>query len=482
MNLAEHLVKLRSSNQLTDGVSRLSWRDLQPHFSRLEQCWSKRNPESHPGTCVLASRNDLASAVAVLWFLATNRSCYFWRPPSTPTVAAFPWATLPAYCQTAVLPRTTIGDREGEPQIDFDLVLRPVHHAQVADRTPTPVQRESAWFSLATSGTTEQPKLAVYTAERLLGNAANCVERLQLTAADRVLIPLPLAHLYGLGAALLPAVLAGASVCLLPQVNLLTYLQAEQQFDPTVVFLTPTFARQLVAVRKQPRHYRLSVLGADRMDAESFARYEAQHGCTVCIYGSTELGAVAASSPADPFAQRQQTSGRLLNQVRLLPRSDHSAIGPLCFQHPFGMVGYADATGEPVLPPETPHQDVYSTQDLGHLDAQGMLRIAGRLDDCLKRDGHLVAPGYVEQMFEQQPEIARAIVLGGKAGPRGPELIAICLRQPGGIVDETELLRRCRSACPAHAWPDHIHFLDQIPLTETGKPDRRALRSMYNLD
>ncbi len=427
------------------------------------------------GAVILVGRNDLGTAIAGLSLLAAERACYFWRPPSDLPGTELPWADLPDFCTAAVCAHSA--EASAAVSIPYDIRFRN------ADRPPISSGGLS-YIYLGTSGTTARPKLAAYTLSRLLGNAENCVRRFQITAADRVLLPLPLAHMYGLGAAFLPAVLAGASVRIISQVNLLTYLQAEREFDPTVVFLTPALAHQLVTARKQGRQYRLTVLGADRIDPESFARYEERHGCTVCLYGSTELGAVAGGSPDDPFERRQHTSGHLLDHIRLVPppndvvpTSDGSATR-LCFEHPFAMVGYANSMGEPELPADVCRQGVYLTRDLGEIDAQGDLVIHGRCDDAVKRDGYLVAFADVERALERLPGLARVIVMGGAATPRGIALIAFCITIDTKTQDAEALRRGCSAVLPPHAVPDQIVVLDQLPLLTTGKPDRRALHSM----
>lgn len=473
MSFADRIALHRSDNILTDGRTAVTYAALPTEFARLDELWRHHNGSGDDGVTVLAGRNNLASAIAGLHLLATKRSCYFWRPSSNITESTLPWSELPEFLTTALL------SRESDSAASNDLCsLNDTLQCRTPRSNSLPAVN-SSYLYLGTSGTLARPKLAIYTPDRLLGNAMNCVRRFQLTDADRVLLPLPIAHMYGLGAAFLPAVLAGASVCLLPQTNLLTFLQAEQRFDPTVVFLTPGLAHQLVAVRKQKRPYRLSVLGADRMDGETFARYEERHGCTVCVYGSTELGAVASGSPNDAYERRRQSSGHLLDQVRLVPHPvETEGTNTLCFEHPFAMSGYANARGEPELPADVFYEGVYLTRDLGELDENNDIRIHGRRDDCVKRDGYLVAFSHVEQALEQMPEVTRAFVISGEPAPRGVELIVFCVRKADSSLDEHELLRRCQSILPAHAVPDRIHFINQLPLTTTGKPDRQALRSL----
>jgi acyl-coenzyme A synthetase/AMP-(fatty) acid ligase len=471
MSLTDRIAAHRAANVLTDGRLSIPYAELPAELARFDLNARQSLGPLANGTVVLVGRNDLGTMIAVLSCLATGRSCYFWRPTNELAGTELSWDEMPEFCHAAVMARSLSATTA--TAIEYDFSIR-------APTALTETRSASPYFYLGTSGTTSRPKLAAYTPERLIGNAENCVRRFQITANDRVLLPLPLAHMYGLGAAFLPAVLAGASVRVLGNVNLLTYLQAEREFDPTVVFLTPALAHQLVTARKHGRQYRLTAMGADRIDPESFARYEERHGCTVCVYGCTELGAVASGSPDDPFARRQNSSGRLLDHVRQVPPlgdSDSETV-TLCFDHPFGMSGYADATGEPQLPADLYRDGMYLTRDVGELNEHGDLCVRGRRDDCVKRDGYLVAFCEVERALEQLPEIDRAIVMKGETTPRGIALVAFCVVVTGG--DAAEIRRACVSILPGHAIPDHIIVLDQLPLLSTGKPDRHALHSLLH--
>lgn len=473
MSLADRIAAHRSDKVLTDGRLSVTYTELPAALDRCEQRLRESLGSHADGTVALVGRNDLGTMIAVLSCLASGRSCYFWRPANEFTAAELSWNELPEFCHAAVM--AVSGNASSAATINSEIVLRANDKSRTSRQT-------LPYFHLGTSGTTARPKLATYTPERLIGNAENCVRRFQITADDRVLLPLPLAHMYGLGAAFLPAVLAGASVRVLANVNLLTYLQAEREFDPTVVFLTPALAHQLVSARKQGRSYRLTAMGADRIDPESFARYEERHGCTVCVYGSTELGAVASGSPDDSFERRRHSSGRLLDHVQLVPPpNDIDESGStLCFDHPFAMVGYANATGEPELPADGYRNGVYLTRDVGELDEYGDLHVRGRRDDCVKRDGYLVAFADVERALEQLPGVTRAIVMKGETTPRGLALIAFCVADAKGD-DAAEIRRACNSILPGHAIPDRIVVLDRLPLLSTGKPDRQALHSMLQI-
>lgn len=461
-----------SDHVLTDGNETVSYGDLPHEFLQLDELWrGAGNDDSHHGATVLACRNDVRTAVAALYLLAHRQPCYFWRAPSEGQGDEVPWNELPEFCSSALLlqgpsSRSLSQDHDSLP---YQLVMR----GGSLPANPLP----PGTLYLGTSGTTARPKLAVYSLERMLGNAANCVNRFELSSKDRVLLPLPIAHMYGFGAAFLPAVLAGASIHFLPVVNIFTLLRAEEQIDPTVIFLTPGLAHQFISVRRRPRRYRLSVMGADRMNPDTFARYEELHGCTVCVFGSTETGALSASRPTDSFSRRQQAFGPLMEGARLIAESEPDTPEGtrghlLSFAFPYGMAGYADPHGKPIAVKD----DIYPTRDLGELDEHGDLRVYGRCDDNVKRDGYLVAFSDIERAMERLPGIARVIVTSGEETPRGVAIIAFCLLQTGASPEAEQVLTDCRRLLADHAIPDRVVFVDQLPLMATGKPDRQALK------
>ena len=91
--------------------------------------------------------------------------------------------------------------------------------------------------------------MAVHSHTKLRENARNCVQRLTLNCDARIAIPVPLFHMYGLGAAFLPAVAVNASIDLQRGANLIRYLQREREFNPNVVFMTPVFCETLLKGR-----------------------------------------------------------------------------------------------------------------------------------------------------------------------------------------------------------------------------------------
>ncbi len=327
----------------------------------------------------------------------------------------------------------------------------------------TSVDGQTVYFQ--TSGTTGVPKLVAHSAAKLLRNAANCVARLDINHQARVTIPVPLYHMYGAGAAFLPAALAGASMDLQTGSNLLRFLNREKDFNPNMAFLTPTFMETLVKGRRSPRGYDLTISAGDLLKPDVFDHYEEKFGPVISLYGSTELGAIAAGARDDSRETRALSVGRPLPGVEC--RIDD---GHLLCRHDSGFVGYADDRGA-----WTERDEWFATRDLAEWSHDGCLRLRGRLDHSVNRDGVLISLGDVERALESIPEVesAKAVAAGNSA--RGKGIVVFCIVKPGMDSEPAKLREACFASMRRGHVPERIVIVDKFPLLPSGKPDRTEL-------
>lgn len=346
---------------------------------------------------------------------------------------------------------------------------------------------------MQTSGSTGVPKIVVHSHAKLRENALNCVQRFGLSHEDRVVIPVPIYHMYGLGAALLPSLAVGASIDLQKGTNLLRYLQREREFDPNVAFLTPAFCETLAKGRKSPRSYKLTVAAGDRIREDTFSRYEAKCGCLVKLYGSTEMGAIAAGSPDEAMEVRLQQVGLPMSGVQirvepsatasLEPLSDYSQkMGELWCHHPAGFDGYVDQVGLPIQFHPDFQEHWFRTKDLAQLEPDNRLTVLGRCDRSVNRDGLLVPFSEVEQAIETLAGIESVIVEAQGESQRGKGLVAYCVLTKETTLSEVEIRAFCFKILPKYAIPDQVVILNALPLLQNGKVDRQKLISMTAAD
>jgi acyl-coenzyme A synthetase/AMP-(fatty) acid ligase len=332
----------------------------------------------------------------------------------------------------------------------------------------------SGRFMLRTSGSMGVSKIVVHSHAGMVGNALNCVARYDFRADSRCSIPVPIAHMYGGGAALLPAILAGASVDVIDKPNILSLLDHEKRFRPTIAFVTPTICDMLIKGYKTPRDmFHVVVTSGQRIGDETFIAFDrAISGRLVNQYGSSEMGATAACRPDDSFDQRFRSIGQPMDGVRL--EIEGGDRGELLVHHPFGYQGYLDDSGT-WLRTATPGAP-FVTGDVAERDGDGAIRVVGRSGSSVNRDGYLVVLEEIERLMETLPDVASVVVIATGGGTaRGERLAAFCVRAEGSAADGPSIRAQCFDIMPRYALPDDVHVLDSLPLLPSGKVDRRAL-------
>lgn len=405
-----------------------------------------------PQRLCLAPASDLASLAALVAALESAHSVALAPAAEAPEVPAFASALV-----------------TGTPDDDAPCTVTPGPGPVVADAPDR--------IYLRSSGSTGTPKWAVHETDRLLRNGRGVIARLGLEADDRVMLPVPVHHMYGLGAGLLPALLAGASVHLVPRGNPLTVFAAQRAFQPTVMFLVPSQCRSIMALGRKAGRVRLVVVAGDKLGADEAAAFEADHGLLVNLYGSTELGAITAGKPADPPDLRHPLAGPPIEgiELALVPTDDPGAAeGAMVMRvrHDTGLLGYADPESGEI---GTPAGDHWTTGDLVRPHAGDRIEVLGRSDFAVNRDGLLVHMGDIEAVLSRQPHVAQAAVVRAGMTRRGAGLTAFCALEAGAGIDAETLLEGCRAALPARAVPDRLVVLDALPLLPSGKFDRRRL-------
>jgi acyl-CoA synthetase (AMP-forming)/AMP-acid ligase II len=458
-------LSLQPKSTLTDGQLTCSWLDILDILEKLSIFFVQRQIEI-TDCLALEIDNSLPTALILLYLLEKEYS--FFLLPKTANSSP-----IPRFCRYQVI--SQFGNQgKLENLTEFENWLNITENEQWQ-----PLNDGGKKLYLRTSGSTGNPKIVVHSQAKLLENAFNCVERLELSPDDRVAIPVPIYHMYGLGAAFLPSVAVGASIDLQKGANLLRYLQREKDFNPNVAFMTPSFCETLLKGRKSPREYKLTVVAGDHLKETTFVQYEANFGCLVKLYGSTEMGAIAAGSPTEALEVRCQTVGLPMTGVQLRVTPPESSpipgVGEIWCQHPSGFQGYVDAEGKPLTPNQDTQNTGFETKDLGKLRTDGYLEVWGRCDRSVNRDGLLVLFADIEKAMETLPGIETVVVESYGETQRGKGLVAFCILAKGTNLKETEIRGFCFDVLPKRAIPDQVFILKTLPILSNGKIDRQQL-------
>ncbi len=327
---------------------------------------------------------------------------------------------------------------------------------------------ESPALLLYTSGTTGRPKGALLDHGNLLAQARGVVEAWRWTAADRLVLALPLFHVHGLAIALNGSLVAGGCAILVsfsPE-NVVRALQA----GATMFFGVPAMYQRLCDyLEKNPAdlgRVRLFVAGSAPLPATLFARCQRILGQPVLErYGITE-GGIVVSNPYDGPRQPGRVGYPLPGvEVRLGEQDEVQLKGGQVFT---GYWRNAAASADAFT------EGWFRTGDVGEIGEDGTLAIRGRIKELIITGGYNVYPREVEMVLEQHPAVAEVAVAGLPSERWGEEVTAfVVARSP---VDAEELIAYTRERLSTYKCPRAVRFIDAIPRNAMGKVDRSALR------
>ncbi len=349
------------------------------------------------------------------------------------------------------------------------------------------VTAEDVFVILLTSGTTGTPKGAMLTHANLAYVAAAAGEGLGLTPADRLCIPLPFFHAYGLGM-VLAAVAAGAAVAPLDRFRAPELLATIEGCRCTMVFGTPTMfvaALEELASREYDLYSlrggntagafcppELATAVIDKMGAREFGVF----------FGMTE-SYCTINRPEDPMDRRVSTIGRAMPgmEIRVVdPRTGREApagaAGEFCMRGPAVMKGYykmPEATARAIDSDGWLHSG-----DLAQADAGGYYCITGRIKDMIIRGGENIHPAEIEEFLFAHPKVADAQVVGVPCDYYGEDVVAFVRLKAGCTATSLELKRYCRERIALIKVPAKFFFVDRYPLTASGKVQKFRLREM----
>jgi fatty-acyl-CoA synthase len=345
-----------------------------------------------------------------------------------------------------------------------------------------------------TSGTTGTPKGATLTHYNLVNNAFFVGEGMHLTDRDRVCIPVPLYHCFGMAMGVLSAVAHGAaSIFPGPSFEPESVLACVAAERCTALLGVPTM---FIAALDHPRFadYDLSSLrtgimaGAPCPIAVMRKVIDLMHvrDITIC-YGMTETSPVSFQSGIeDPLERRVGTVGRVHPhvEVKIVDTEgntvERGAAGELCTRGYSVMRGYWD---EPERTAESVDaQGWMHTGDLAVIDAQDYCNIVGRVKDMIIRGGENVYPREIEEFLFKHPKILDVTVVG-VPDPRLGEAVCAVIRLRAGIcATETEIQAFCQGQIAHYKVPRYVRFVDEFPMTVTGKIQKFVIRDQVQRD
>ena len=320
---------------------------------------------------------------------------------------------------------------------------------------------------LYTSGSTGQPKGAVLSHAALAAaNESWAGPVMGLTAADRVLAVLPLAHSFGLNGALLAPLLAGVTVVLQERFTPEDTLRAIARHRATVF---PGVATMFARILESPAlegadlsSLRLAVSGAAPCPWALASEWRRRTGVRIVRgYGMTELFR-PISYLAEEATDRPDSIGRAVPGVELRVVEDE-----LWIRSPAAMDGYLRAPEETAA--VLAADGWFRTGDLATISDDGYVSIVGRKRELILRGGYSVVPGEVEQALLAHPAVAEAAVIGVAHPELGEEVAAFVTLRAGARAEPEDLIAFCRERLAGYKYPRRVTVVAAMPRSATGK-------------
>ncbi|MGZ9710497.1 class I adenylate-forming enzyme family protein [Glaciimonas sp. GNP009] len=340
---------------------------------------------------------------------------------------------------------------------------------------------------LYTSGSTSAPKAVPLRQFAVVENGFNIGERQGFTGDDRVLLSSPLFWAFG-GANALPATFGhGATLVLMEKFDAASAMKIIETERCTAIYTLPAMTSAL-AHHRDYRKERLASLrtGVTIGSAEEFLiAVETLGADELCnIYGATETcGNCAVTWYHWPVLRRAHSQGPPLpgQQIRFIDEDTGEEALP-------GMPGLAEVRGYTTLgytgfsaqqnATAFTEDGYYRTGDLGKFNADGDFVFVGRVGEMIKRAGINVSPAEVEAVLRHHSSVQDVAVVGVPDAIRGELIFAFVVPVSSEAFDSAALLRHCAAESSKYKVPDHIESCTSLPLTATGKLQRRELKQL----
>jgi fatty-acyl-CoA synthase len=345
-----------------------------------------------------------------------------------------------------------------------------------------------------TSGTTGFPKGATLTHRNILNNGYFTAQTIALSPADRICIPVPLYHCFGMVLGNLAALASGAAMVYPGEAfDPLAVLQAVEAEGCTALYGVPTM---FIAVLGQPAlaetdvsTLRTGIMAGSpcpvtvmREVIERLNMHEVTIG-----YGMTETSPLTTQTARDdPLEERVGTVGRVH------PHAEAKIVGPSGETLPIGeqgeycsrgyavMLGYWDDPAKTAEAIDT--EGWMHSGDLATMDAAGYVRITGRIKDMIIRGGENIYPREIEEFLLTHPHVADAQVFGVSDAKYGEEVCAWVITRAGAALAPEDVLAHCRGRIAHYKVPRHVRVVESFAMTVTGKAQKFEMRRMMEAE
>ncbi|ARK29943.1 long-chain-fatty-acid--CoA ligase [Halalkalibacter krulwichiae] len=357
--------------------------------------------------------------------------------------------------------------------------------SQVQAATINPV--EDVFSILYTSGTTGKPKGAMLTHKNVVHTAKISAEYMECSSEDVFLVAVPAFHVFGMVPGIMSAISVAGKIVFMEQFKAEKALKLIEQEKISVHHGVPTmFILELNHAEFKNvdlSSLRTGIIAAAPCPEEIVKKIRTDMGCDVVVsYGLTESSAgVTMTSFDDDDAVRSETVGKVMPgaEAKVVDSNRQEVatneVGELAIKSFGVMKGYYQ------LPEKTSeaidHEGWFYTGDLATIDERGYIRIVGRKKEMIIRGGYNIYPREIEEIFYAHPSVLEVAVIGLPDTVLGEVTCAAIKLKPNQQEDETSMKEYIKGKIANYKIPDHFIFLEELPMTGSGKIKKMALES-----
>ena len=342
-----------------------------------------------------------------------------------------------------------------------------------------------------TSGTTGHPKGAVLSHHNIVNNALLVAECMRIAPGDRICVPVPFYHCFGMVMGNMAAVLKASTIVIpAPQFDALRTIEAVAEERCTALYGVPTMFRAELEHpefdRFDLRSLRTGIMAGSPCPIQLMKRVVAEMHCPeiTIAYGQTESSPVITQTTTDdPIELRVTTVGRALphTEIKIIDPATGKIVprgtqGELCTRGYCVMKGYYNneqATRAAVDPDGWLH-----TGDIAVMREDGYCRIAGRVKDMIIRGGENIYPREIEEFLYTCPGISEVQIVGIPSAKYGEEVAAWVKLQPGAALSAEEIRAFCSGKIASFKIPRYVKMVNEFPMTVTGKIQKFRMREI----